>query len=149
LFGAESKATTSRKRRDALTDQGLAHFGSAYPDEKISKEDVFYYVYGLFHSPGYRERYADTLDKELPRIPCVKTGADFWVFSKAGRDLAELHVNYETVAIYPAEIDRGGKSLTDADYRVEKMRYGKNGKVKDLTTLCNPLVFPDHSEVEG
>ncbi|KVP46022.1 DEAD/DEAH box helicase [Burkholderia ubonensis] len=122
-------------RRDALTDEGLAHVQFAYPGERISKEDIFYYVYGLLHSPDYRERYADNLSKELPRIPCVKTAADFWVFSKAGRKLADLHVNYETVEKYPLQIEGGGLLLTDADYRVEKMRYGKNGKDKDLTTL--------------
>lgn len=128
-------AAPKRTRRDAITDEGLAHFHAAYPGEAISKEDVFYYVYGLLHSPDYRERYADNLTKELPRIPCVKTAADFWAFSKAGRDLAELHLNYETVTPYPLAIQGGGEGLTDADYRVEKMRYGKKGKDKDRTTL--------------
>ena len=135
LFAASTPTKGERKRRDALTDEGLAHFLSAYSGETISKEDVFYYVYGLLHSPEYRDRYADNLSKELPRIPCVKTAADFWAFSKAGRALAELHLNYETVAPYPVKIDTGGKTLTDADFRVEKMKYGKKGKDKDLTTL--------------
>ena len=52
----------------ASANEGLAHFQSAYPDETISKEDLFYYVYGLLHSEDYRERYADNLGKELPRI---------------------------------------------------------------------------------
>jgi len=126
----------TRTRRDAITDNGLAHFQSAYPGETITKEDLFYYVYGLLHSPDYRERYADNLSKELPRIPRVKSAADFWSFSNAGRDLADLHLNYETVPMYAdAKIDSGGKTLTDADYRVEKMKYGKRGKDKDLTTL--------------
>lgn len=129
------RAKTGRQRRDALTNEGLAHFRTAYPGERISKEDVFYYVYGLLHSPDYRERYADNLSKELPRIPRVKATADFWVFSQAGRDLAELHLNYETVEKYPLQIAGGGLLLTDADCRVEKMRYGKNGKNKDLSTL--------------
>lgn len=124
------------KRRDAITDAGLTHFHKAYPGVTISKEDVFYYVYGLLHSPDYRERFADNLDKELPRIPCVKTAADFWAFSQAGRKLAGLHLNYESVEPYPLKIDSAGRKLTDADYRVEKMRYGKGkGKDKDLTTL--------------
>lgn len=135
LFATATPASRERKRRDAITDAGLAHFQTAYPGETISKEDVFYYVYGLLHSPDYRERYADNLSKELPRIPCVKPAADFWAFSKAGRGLAELHLNYETVAPYPVKIDTGGKKLTDTDYRVEKMKYGKQGKDKDLTTL--------------
>ncbi len=66
----------------------------------------------------------------------MKTAADFWAFSKAGRELAELHLNYETVAMHAgAKIDSGGKTLTDADHRVEKMKYRKLGKDKDLTTL--------------
>jgi len=81
---------------------------------------VFYYVYGLLHSPDYREKYADNLSKELPRIPCVKTAADFWVFSQTGRALAELHLNYETVEPYP--LPGLNLDLPDADYRVEKMR---------------------------
>ncbi|PZP27226.1 MAG: damage-inducible protein [Roseateles depolymerans] len=124
------------KRRDGLTDEGLAHVKAAYPGEPIAKEDVFYYIYGLLHSPDYRERFADNLAKELPRIPRVKTASDFWAFSQAGRKLADLHLNYESAEPYPLKIDSGGKKLTDADYRVEKMRYGKGkGKDKDLTTL--------------
>lgn len=134
LFSRASKTAPQRPRRDALTDAGLAHFRAAYPGETISKEDVFYYVYGLLHSPAYREQYADNLAKELPRIPCVKTTAGFWGFSQAGRKLAELHIGYETVAPYPLTIEAKG-TLGDADYRVEQMKYGKRGKDKDLTTL--------------
>lgn len=105
LFAAKAHRPVADKggytRKDAITDNGLKHFSDAYPGEKVSKEDVFYYVYGLLHSSDYRERYADNLSKELPRIPCVKTAKDFWHFSQAGRDLAELHLNYETVACYP------------------------------------------------
>ncbi len=137
LFGdSPNPVPRPRTRRDAITNEGLGHFMMAYPGEVISKEDVFYYVYGLLHSPDYRERYADNLAKELPRIPCVKTAADFWAFSQAGRKLADLHLNYETVEPYPLTITvHGDAPLTDADYRVEKMRYGKTGKEKDLTTV--------------
>jgi len=122
-------------RRDGITDEGLSHFQAAYSSESVSKEDIFFYVYGLLHSSDYRERFADNLGKELPRIPCVKSVADFWAFSRAGRDLAELHLEYETVPMYPAKIDAGDKPLTDADYRVERMKFGKNGKDKDRTTI--------------
>ena len=132
--------------RSAITDIGMASFALAYPGETITKEDVFYYVYGLLHSPDYRERFADNLSKELPRIPCVKTAADFWAFSKAGRALAEWHLNYETVPLFPgATIDTRGKTLTDADYRVEKMKYGGKGKEKDRTSL----IYNPHITVTG
>ncbi|NMY49824.1 type ISP restriction/modification enzyme [Pseudomonas sp. WS 5011] len=119
------------RRREAITDAGLAHFLAAYPREQISKEDLFYYVYGILHSPDYRERYADNLSKELPRIPVVKKAVDFWAFSKAGRALAELHLDYETVEQYPLTIE-AKDTLTDADYRVEKMKFAKKG---DKTTV--------------
>lgn len=119
------------RRRDAITDTGLAHFQTAYAGEQMSKEDLFYYVYGILHSPDYRDRYADNLSKELPRIPAVKKAADFWAFSKAGRALADLHLNYETVAPYPLTIEAKG-TLTNADYRVEKMKFAKKG---DKTTV--------------
>ncbi|WP_269791006.1 type ISP restriction/modification enzyme [Stenotrophomonas sp. Iso1] len=128
LFAGQS--SNAPRRRDAITDAGLAHFSSAYPGETISKEDLFYYIYGLLHSPDYRERYADNLNKELPRIPRVRTAADFRHFSQAGRDLAALHLNYEAADAYPLTIDTKDK-LTDADYRVEKMKFAK---VKDPAT---------------
>ena len=107
----------------------------------MGKEDIFYYVYGLLHSPDYRTRYADNLSKELPRIPCVKTAADFWAFSKAGRDLAELHLNYETIEPHPVTLDLGKNrltALTDADYRVTKMKFAVKG---DKTTVVyNPHI---------
>jgi predicted helicase len=132
---SQSHDASTHNRREAITDAGLVHFRKFYLSESITKEDLFYFVYGILHSPEYRALYADNLDKELPRIPCVNAVSDFWAFSQAGRDLAELHLNYETVAMYPATIDSGGKPLTDADYRVEKMRHGKTGKDKDLGTV--------------
>ncbi len=134
-FQNGSKTESSMVRKDGISNAGLKHFQDAYPNEKISKEDVFYYVYGLLHSPDYRKRYADNLTKEMPRIPCVKTAADFWTFSKAGRALAELHLNYETVPCYPVTIVGGKdqlKTFTDEDYRVTQMRFAKKG---DKTTV--------------
>jgi predicted helicase len=135
MFTSAAPAPHSRQRRDAITDAGLKHFQDAYPGEQINKQDLFYYIYGLLHSPDYREKYADNLSKELPRIPRVKSAADFWAFSKAGRALADLHLNYESVDMYPATLDGDAPGLDAAAYRVEKMKYGKKGKDKDLTTV--------------
>ena len=112
--------------RDAITDAGLQHFKDAYKGEAISKEDLFYYIYGLLHSEDYKKRYADNLSKELPRIPAVKKFADFQAFSMAGRKLADLHINYETVAPYQVDIAGGALLLADfndADYRVTQMKF--------------------------
>ena len=137
------------QRRDAITDEALAHFKAAYPNEDFGKEDIFYYIYGLLHSEEYREKYADNLSKQLPRIPCVKSAVDFWAFSQAGLELAELHLNYETVPMYQNALFKGGlKLLNDQisggvgeDFYVEKMKFGKKmdeetgKKVDDKTTV--------------
>lgn len=130
-------------RKDAISDAGLKHFIDAYPTETISKEDIFYYVYGLLHSEDYRTRYADNLTKELPRIPCVKKAEDFWAFSKAGRDLAHWHLNYETVEPYKAKLDLGGKSLKqleDKDFYVTKMKFPKKDQ-KDTVIYNNAITI--------
>ena len=122
---------TKYERKDGISDEGLQHFQTAYPSEQISKEDIFYYTYGLLHSEEYRERYADNLTKELPRIPCVKKAEDFWAFSKAGRDLAHWHLNYETVEPYKATLDTCStpySQLTAEDFYVEKMKFAKKGE---------------------
>lgn len=122
---------TKYERKDGISDEGLQHFQTAYPSEQITKEDIFYYTYGLLHSEEYRTRYADNLTKELPRIPCVKKAEDFWAFSKAGRDLAHWHLNYETVEPYKATLETGNtpyNQLTDQDFYVEKMKFAKKGE---------------------
>lgn len=121
-------------RHDAITDEALAVFHEAYGDPSITKEDVFFYVYGVLHSPEYRRRFANNLKKELPRIPLAK---DFRAFEEAGRKLGELHVNYESVEPWPVE--EVGNSENPG--RTEKMAWGKvrdkeTGKlVKDFTVL--------------
>lgn len=144
--GLFATGETGYTQRDGISDAGLRHFQDAYAGEQISKEDLFYYIYGLLHSPDYRERFKNNLSKELPRIPAVKTAADFWAFSKAGRALGDLHVNYETVEPYPVVIKEGDLRLADIPnaekfYRVEKMKFGGKGKDKDKTIVhYNPRI---------
>ncbi|HFQ5376392.1 TPA: DEAD/DEAH box helicase [Vibrio vulnificus] len=130
-------------KRDAITDEALTHFQTAYPELKISKEDIFYYIYGLLHSEDYRSKYADNLSKELPRVPRVKEASDFTAFCEAGRKLAELHINYETVDCYKADVDN--KATEDQHYYVEKMKHPKkkvDGKnIEDKSTIIyNPRI---------
>ncbi|CAK00501.1 predicted helicase (plasmid) [Bartonella tribocorum CIP 105476] len=138
----EESKTAGLQKRDAITDEGLAHFKAAYPNETITKDDLFYYVYGILHSEDYRSRYADNLSKELPRIPCVKSADDFWKFVTAGRELGHLHVNYEDVEPYPVTFKKGNPKLTKISnpekfYYVTEMKFAKikNSKEKDKSTV--------------
>lgn len=128
LFG-----TTNEERwtqRDGITDWCLQEVRSRFAGAKsITKEDIFYYVYGLLHSPDYRERFADDLRKALPRIPIVERAEEFIAFSKAGRRLAQLHLHYEDYAHKAEGVEVDERDYTAADefayYAVEKMRFPK------------------------
>src|SRR5690606_25685574 len=80
-------------RRDGISDFILGRAREQYGN-RVSKEDIFYYVYGFLHSPEYRTKFANDLKKMLPRLPLVERVEDFWAFSKAGRRLADLHIDY-------------------------------------------------------
>ena len=136
----ETGATAGDKyiRHDGITDWNLKEVRGRFSGTKmITKETIFYYVYGLLHSPQYRTRFADDLKKSLPRIPIVDKIEDFMLFSKIGKQLADLHLNYEQVP--PAEQVKVYKSSERIDqdnyayYSVEKMRFEKvrdeNGKL--------------------
>ena len=68
----------------------------------------------------------------------MKKTEDFWTFSNAGRELADLHINYETVKPYPVNFKEGdpySMELNSDNFRVEKMKFGGSGKNKDRTTV--------------
>ena len=128
----DTKTKDGLVRKENITDSILKEYRQYY-DVKISKEDIFYYVYGILHSLEYKKRFAASLTKMLPRIPFVD---DFWFFSKAGRKLADLHLNYEKVRPYAvkessSELALNAKTL----YRVEKIRFGKNSKEVDKSII--------------
>lgn len=137
LFRVET-GSTAYARKDAITGDALEHFQSAYPGSTITKEDIFYYIYGLLHSEDYRERYADNLSKQLPRIPRMKRYEDFAAFTQAGRDLTALHLNYENVDLSTQATlagslglrvtEQGVKGGQDGDFTVTKMKFAKRGE---------------------
>lgn len=128
LFYQENSEMTNKYiRKDGISDWILNIIHKQY-GYKVTKEDIFYYVYGLLHSSEYRTIFATDLKKSLPRLPLVEKVDDFWGFSKAGHELANLHLNYETVepyrkcqVIYAPLTNKGGS----INYHVEKMRFGK------------------------
>lgn len=156
-------------RKDAITDEGLAHFVDYYDEQmsskdSISKEDLFYYIYGLLHSEDYRERYAENLTKQLPNIPRVQKFDDFMAFSRAGRKLADLHIDYEKVDMYQgvkfnskltnlklADGQNWAKSNIDDDkFYVTKMKHAKRkneetGKNEDDPTK---IIYNNHITIE-
>ena len=123
------------KRSHAITDEALKYYQTTYSDNHISKEDLFYYIYGILHSPDYRARFSDNLVKELPHILPVKTLEDFKAFASAGRALGYLHVNYESFEKYPVKLVTKKKKLGASDFYVTKMRYGGTGKNKDRSVI--------------
>lgn len=130
------------RRVDNITDATLTRYQAAYGSE-VTKDDIFYYVYGLLHSPEYRQTYAADLKKMLPHIPLVQTREDFVAFSTAGRGLADLHLDYESCDAMPMQLVVDGQDIPwekrrDIDpalLRVTKMRYGGSQGKWDKTTL--------------
>lgn len=140
------------RRRDAVTDAALKAFRAAY-GPKVTKEDLFYYVYGVLHSPEYRTRFASNLKKELPRIPLTKEAADFQWFSKAGRDLAHWHLNYETIDPYPLDEHCDVLAIEpDKLYAVSKMTYARptaEQKAAGQKWDKTKIIFNSHITLSG
>ncbi|MDR1872075.1 MAG: DEAD/DEAH box helicase family protein [Deltaproteobacteria bacterium] len=120
------------ERHDAITDYIHDECKFSY-GPKITKDDIFNYVYGLLHSEDYREQFDIDLKKSLPRLPLVDAKEDFMAFVKAGRELAAIHLNYETARPF-AKVKIIGENL--GNFKIEKMRFGrdKNNK-EDKTTI--------------
>ena len=112
----------STNRRENITDWALTQFRTHYSDASISKWDIFHYTYGLLHHPDYREKYQVNLHRDLPHIPIAK---DFWGFANAGEQLADLHVNYESVPKYD-ELRYIESPDMPIDWLVEKMKLSKD-----------------------
>lgn len=106
------------RRHSGVSDFILKRAREQY-GPKTSAEDVFHYVYGILHSEDYRRRFANDLKKTLARVPLVDGVQDFRAFAKAGRRLAELHLNYETGPLCDSLIVTGDA----AKLRVVKMRF--------------------------
>ncbi|MFB4194961.1 DEAD/DEAH box helicase [Streptomyces carpaticus] len=124
------------ERIDNITDAALADYRKAYADPAITKNDVFYYTYGLLHSLEYREHFKADLKRSLPRIPKVR---DFHGYAEAGRELADLHINYEQAEPYKGIVETvtGDASATPPSelYRVAKMKIPKVKGQADRSTI--------------
>ena len=137
LFSAQQSDADRYVRRDGVTDWILSTARKQY-GSRVTREDIFYYVYGILHAPDYRTTFAADLKKSLPRLPLVESPDDFWAFSRAGRSLAELHLGYEHVEPYAGCHTVNSTTSEDEaiNYRVEKMRFGKlDSKTADKSII--------------
>ena len=134
------------ERLDNITDWALGEYQREYGTQ-VTKDDIFFYVYGLLHSPEYRERYAADLKKQLPRIPMVPGRDRFEAFANAGRKLSELHIGYEEVTPYP--LTEVSPAFTPSDpfdkFEVKKMKYGGKAGAWDKTRIQ----YNDHIDISG
>jgi predicted helicase len=149
---ADGEVIDGYRRIDNITDEALARFHTAY-GPSITKDDVFFYVYGLLHCPDYRNQFAADLKKMLPRIPMV---TDPHPFIDAGRALSELHLGYESAKPHTLDgLPDGAAVTSDAAYqhfRVEKMRFGKptvEQKQAGLRDDRSAIVYNDHFTLRG
>lgn len=140
LFGTmEEEDTVGYKKRFAISDAALTKFKGIYGD-RVTKENIFYYLYAVLHSKDYIEAYADNLAKEMVRIPTLEK---FPKYVEIGRQLAELHLHYEA----PADAAALGLEIkiTKEDYTVSKMRFKKVGKDNDKGTI----IFNDYITISN
>lgn len=117
-----------------ITDWALQHFRTHYTTDSIEKLDIFHYVYAVLHDPNYRHKYAQNLKRDFPRIPLYE-GFSMW--AEWGKQLMQLHIFYETAALYP--LRREDKPLKNPSAKPKvKLKADKTaGKIEidEITTL--------------
>ncbi len=129
--------TSKENKQDGITDFIYNLAREKYGVPRITKEDIFYYVYGFLHNEDYRKEFEADLKKTIPKLPLVNEYQDFKKYSDIGRELAELHLNYETLE-KPEGVIVEGEEL--GNYRVEKMSFIKKG-VKDTINYNSSITI--------
>ncbi len=123
-------ATEEYIRHDGITDFIFNQARDLYGN-KVTKEDIFFYVYGFLHLPKYRTEFAADLKKSLPRLFLVDEPKVFWQISQAGCELADIHLNYEHQKAPEGVIIEGDCG----DYTVQKMKFPKKDKQEQKDTI--------------
>ncbi|MBJ7289177.1 DEAD/DEAH box helicase [Williamsia sp.] len=127
------------RRIDNITDEILAIYRAALGDS-VTKDQIFWSVYGQLHVPSYRETYAADLKKMLPHIPTPDSLGRFTQLSKAGKRLGDLHMQYEDVDPYPLDVQfkPGADPDNHETWRVQKMKW--RSKTDHTAIVYNPKV---------
>ncbi|MEO5308682.1 DEAD/DEAH box helicase [Corynebacterium sp. c3Ub_189] len=140
IYGKVGEVVDGYVRVDNITDEIKALYREALGAD-VTGDDIFHFVYGKLHDPGYRTKYAADLKKMLPHIETPSSRAEFDKFAAAGKKLMDLHVNYESVEPWPLDIQVKGDESDRETWRVLKMKWAKRkdpetGKnVNDVTKL--------------
>lgn len=137
LFGDDAQIVRHEAVSDFILERAQGKYGN-----KVQKEDIFYYVYGILHSKSYRKTFCADLKKMLPRIPLISDYEKFWAFSKAGRKLANLHLNYEQIAAYQ------GLTIESLENKEYEVASSKNTPGGELFVAEKPKAGTSNSEYE-
>ena len=138
------------RRVDNITDEIFAEYRELYGSD-VTRDDIFFFVYGLLHSPDYRETYAADLRKMLPRIPNLADASAFRAFAKAGLDLSKLHLDYESVEQFPLDeiwaspVTQPIEVTAPEKLRVTKMKFGGKAGAWDKSTI----IYNEHLALRG
>lgn len=144
----KGNATDKYTRRDGVSDF-IAKEARVKYGHKTAKEDIFFYVYGILHSPDYRKEFEADLKKMLPRLPLVDKVDDFWAFSKAGRELAHYHLNYEDIPAYSGVDVEYKKGKDEADYTVTKLRFAKKRVEGKSVNDRSAIIYNKHITIKN
>ena len=139
-------------RHEAISDFILQRCRIEY-GPRVTKEDIFYYVYGLLHSPVYKETFSTDLTKMLPRIPLVKS---FWEYNKAGKELAKLHLNYEDQEplseVQVTGVEKGVFEVDKIRFKVKGIRdtivYNQYISITNIPEICYSYTVNGKSPIE-
>lgn len=134
-------------KQDGITNWALEIFRTRF-GVQVSKEDIFYYVYGVLSSPQFIDKYKIELRKDYPRIPILN---DFFDYVSFGKRLSELHLNFDKYKNDFVKVHYQDMDVRDVDYRVKKMRFGQNSDKsriifnESITISEIPLELYDYS----
>ena len=114
-------------KKDGISDY-IFNLAKEKYSTKVSREDIFYYVYGFLHNEDYKKEFEADLKKLIPRLPLIDNYDTFKIYSDIGKELADLHLNYENIKRDSNIIVEGEESN---NFKVEKIRFENKDK-KDI-----------------
>ncbi|GAA8635404.1 hypothetical protein HpBT324_08160 [Helicobacter pylori] len=140
-------------RYNAISGYALNLFRRHYGDNAITEEEIFYYIYAIFHHKGYLEKYKNSLAKEAPRIALSD---DFKELSILGKELGELHLNYENGEMhesvkYTTLMNAEIEGYYDVDKMIKKgdsILYNKNIAITKIPQKAFDYVINGKSAID-